>query len=210
MDRLQKQFEADPWPVVGFLTTEHTTLTSLRSAAISEANGRVSAYLATVSASLITLGFIASDRGFDTTFYVVGAVLLALLLLIGIVTFTRCLQTSVEDLQLVTRIERLRATYLELAPGLNDRFAPTIGNAADPRSGSGMDAPGWWQLGLTLAGLVGIVTSFVGGALLAFVVYLAVGGVAAAWLGGVVAFCLGMIIHTRIQARAFVQRAPSA
>jgi hypothetical protein len=205
LDDLREQFEKDPWPVVGFLTTEHNTLISLRSASISESSSRVSAYLTTLSASLVTLGFVASSgEGFSDSFFRMGAVLLGVLTALGMVTFQRCLQTSVEDIRLARRIELLRATYLDLAPGLQGRLRePEAFDFDSARKAVGMSTRGHWQLLLTLAGLVSVINAVVLGAFAAFVAQLLGAGGAVDWTVGVVVALVHLAAQTTIQSRAF-------
>lgn len=170
IEELRKQFADDPWPIVGFLTTEHSTLVSLRAASIAESSSRVSALLAALSASLVALGFVAaSTDGFGTGFYAMGAVAFALLTALGLMTFGRCLQTSIEDLREARRVERVRSTYLALAPGLRRILRPPYLEGRDAaRRSAGMDARGKAQFFFSLVSLVGVVNVVVIGALVAF------------------------------------------
>src|ERR1700744_2444310 len=112
---LRRQFEKDPWPVVGFLTAEHTSLTSSRAASVAEGGARVSTYLTTVSASLVALGFVAAGtNGFDRAFFGFGAAVLGVCTLVGLLTFWRCVQISVDDLHMLSRVERVRWAYIML------------------------------------------------------------------------------------------------
>jgi hypothetical protein len=52
---------------ITLLTTEHYNLQTSRAATISEANGRASIFLGSVSAGLIALGFQGGDRSAATT-----------------------------------------------------------------------------------------------------------------------------------------------
>src|SRR6476646_39060 len=138
---LRQQFASDPWPVVGFTTAEHSNLTSRRGTLTSETTGRVAAYLSTLSAGLIALGFVGGGGGghFGNAFFAFGSVALALTALVGIVTFLRCVQGSVEDVVLGERVERVRRAYLELLPGLVDYLeAPLDTSHGDARSASTM------------------------------------------------------------------------
>jgi hypothetical protein len=203
---LSEQFASDPWPVVGFTTTEHNNLTSRRGTLTSETTGRVAAYLSTLSASLVALGFVGGGSGghFGDAFFAFGAVALALTALVGIVTFLRCLQGSVEDVVLGERVERVRRVYLELLPSLVDYLeAPLDTSHGDASSAAGMTGRYRWQLALTMAGLVTIVNSALIGLLVGFLLQL--WGVAPEilWPAGALVALLSAVVHFSAQQRSF-------
>jgi len=204
-NELLDQFHNDPWPIVGFLTTEHTTLVGLRAASIAESSSRVSALLTAFSASLVALGFVASSTGgFGTGFFAMGALVFGLLVALGVMTFGRCLQTSIEDLRLARRIELVRSTYLALAPGLRDRLRPPETQGPDAaRLSTGMDARGKWQLLLTLAGLVSVINGVVAGAAVAFCAELLSAPRPITWSIGFVTGAAATAAETWLQSRAF-------
>lgn len=85
-------------PAATFATTEHFNLQTARALTVSEANGRAAIYLATPSSSLIALAFIGQVAEFHTAFYASALILLPVLAFVGVVTFLRLVQSSVEDL----------------------------------------------------------------------------------------------------------------
>lgn len=205
---LESQFEKDPWPVVGFLTAEHSSLTTTRSATITEANSRVSSYLTTLSASLVALGFVAAGPGgFAPAFFGFGAALLAMSAVVGVITFIRCVQISVDDLHMLARIERLRNVYVTLLPGLERSLHQPSGPDADVRRRGSMSAGDWaprptaTQLLLTMAGLVGVVNSAVIGATAACLVQTVFQTPWASWTVGPVTGVLSAIFHPIKQMR---------
>jgi hypothetical protein len=201
---LREQFASDPWPVVGFTTTEHSNLTNRRGTLTSETTGRVAAYLSTLSASLVALGFVGGGGDFRDDFFAFGAVALSITALVGIVTFLRCLQGSVEDVVLGQRIERVRRAYLELVPGLVDHIeGPLDTSLDDARRASGMTGPSGWQLALTMAGLVSIVNSALIGVVVGFLLQLAGADPAIVWSAGAVVVLVAAVIHLRVQQRSF-------
>lgn len=202
-DDLHAQFAADPWPVVGFLTTEHTTLTSMRAATVAEASARLTSFLGALSAALVAVGFVANaSGGFGRPLHAFGAATSAIVAVIGVLTFARCVQSSIEDLRLLRRIERVRAVYLELAPGIAGRLAPPVTADADAlRHAHGMQAGSWTQLLLTMAGLVGVVTSTAVAAGVGFVVRLVVEPAAAGWAAAAGAGCAALAAHLAFQMR---------
>src|SRR3954454_8997419 len=104
--------------VVAFVTTEHFTLQGARSQTVSEATGRASIFLASVSGGLVALGLVATAAHVGTAFYVFGLILLPTLAFVGFVTFERVLQTGIEDRGYAQRIARLRGYYFDNAPEL--------------------------------------------------------------------------------------------
>jgi hypothetical protein len=140
-------------PAATFATTEHFNLQTARAVTVSEANGRASIYLAAVSSNLIALAFIAQVSGLGGAFYAFALILLPVLAFIGLVTFRRLVQSSIEEMAYAYRIGLLRSFYLRVSPELE----PYIVVARGTRSA----APGAWQLTLTTAGMVAVVNSVV-------------------------------------------------
>ena len=81
-----------------FASTEHFTLQTARSTTVTEASSRVLGFLAVLSRSLIALAFIGQMAELGSPFYVFALVLLRTLSFIGIVTFHRVAQITIEDL----------------------------------------------------------------------------------------------------------------
>jgi hypothetical protein len=147
------------------LVTEHFVQGSARAATITEANGRAAIYLSAVSSGLVAFGFLAQGARRLDPF--VAAVLPALFIL-GIFTFVRLVQNSIESAVLTLQIQRIRGYYRTLAPeaeqffdapGTDDALAvamATSGNRASPV-----------QMLYTAASMIAAVNSILGGAGLA-------------------------------------------
>jgi hypothetical protein len=140
-------------PAAAFATTEHFNLQTARALTVSEANGRASVYLAALSGHLIALAFIGQSSALGAPFYAFALILLPVLAYMGVVTFLRLVQSSIEDLAYAQRIALLRRYYLRTAPELEPYFV------VDREPGS--VAPTAWQLTLTAAGMVAVVNSVV-------------------------------------------------
>ena len=149
-------------PAATFATTERFNLQTARAITVSEANGRASIYLAALSSNLIALAFIGQMSRLGVAFYVFALILLPVLAFVGVVTFLRLVQSSLEDIAYAHRIGLLRNFYLRLSPELE----PYIVLARGTRSA----APTAWQLTLTAAGMVAVVNSVVVGACAGLVV----------------------------------------
>jgi hypothetical protein len=147
-------------PAATFATTEHFNLQTARAITVSEATGRASIFLAAVSSTLIALAFIGQMSRLGTAFYAFGLILLPVLAFVGMVTFQRLVQSSLEDIAYAERIARLRRFYVDLAPELE----PYVVVVRDPRAGAAPLAPSGRQLALTTAGMVAVVNAVVTGA----------------------------------------------
>jgi hypothetical protein len=148
-------------PAAAFATTEHFNLQTARAITVSEANGRASIYLAALSSNLIALAFIGQTSRLGMAFYVFALILLPVLAFIGVVTFSRLVQSSIEDIAYAHRIGLLRGFYLRLSPELE----PYLVVVREAPSATPYDrerhAPSAWQLTLTAAGMVAVVNSVV-------------------------------------------------
>jgi hypothetical protein len=148
-------------PAVTFATTEHFNLQTARAVTVSEANGRASIYLAALSGNLIALAFVGQMSRLGAAFYAFALILLPVLAFVGVVTFLRLVQSSIEDLAYAHRIALLRSFYLEVSPELEPYLVAVSGTrSAAPFDGEKFPASAW-QLTLTTAGMVAVVNSVV-------------------------------------------------
>ena len=173
MPSLAQRLGARLGPASTFATTEHFNLQTARSITVSEANGRASIYLAALSSNLIALAFIGQMSRLGAAFYAFALILLPVLVFVGVVTFLRLVQASLEDLAFAHRIARLRDLYLRLSPEL-EPYVLVVRGEASASSERARPTPTAWQLTLTAAGMVAVVNS---------VVVAAVAGVALAAAG---------------------------
>jgi hypothetical protein len=148
-------------PAATFATTEHFNLQTARALTVSEANGRASIYLAALSSNLIALAFIGQMSRLGEAFYAFALILLPVLALVGVVTFRRLVQSSIEDMAYAHRIGLLRSFYLRLSPELEPYIVVVRATrSAAPLSREAL-APSAGQLMLTTAGMVAVVNSVV-------------------------------------------------
>ena len=106
------------------LTTEHFVLQSAASSTISEASARSSLYMLSLSSSLVAIGFTAQSREVFIPF--VSALIPAVFLL-GLFTVMRLVDTSLEYMQYLTGIARIRSYYRTLGPEAAVHFAAERG-----------------------------------------------------------------------------------
>src|SRR5215471_15479530 len=163
----QKSRELSP-QLVSIMTTEHYNLQTGRAMTISDANGRASLFLGTVSTSLVALAFVGglsrSGAGVGQAFYLFGLVLFPSLAFLGLVTFERVLQSGIEDLRYARGINRIRHLYQEHAPEMRPYF---VLSAHDDEVGvMGNSAMHWgvWQTFLSTAGMIAVINSVIVGA----------------------------------------------
>lgn len=148
-------------PAATFATTEHFNLQTARSLTVSESNGRANIYLAALSSNLIALALIAQVSGLGQAFYVFALILLPVLAFLGVVTFLRLVQSSIEEIAYAHRIGLLRDFYLRHSPELEPYMVVVReGSSTVPSSGATL-GPSAWQLTLTTAGMIAVVNSVV-------------------------------------------------
>jgi hypothetical protein len=158
--------------LLSILVTEHFTLQVARSAAISDANGRASFFLGTLSGAVVALAFMAQLTGLAMQFTVFALVLLPTMLFIGLVTFERLVQLQLENLNCVRAINRIRHYYMEVAPEIAPHM--TLSPFDDMRGmmtslGSYRERLEWWQIFVTNAGMIAVVDAILAGVIAALV-----------------------------------------
>jgi hypothetical protein len=160
--------------IIAMLVTEHFTLQGARSATISDANGRTSFLLGTLSGVVVALAFVAQISGMGDTFFLFAIVMLPSLLFIGLASFERLIQLGVENIRCVVAINRIRHYYLEVAPELRPHF--TLSPHDDPRGvlaslGSLRAKARPWDIFVTNAGMVAVLDALVSGVIAALVAW---------------------------------------
>jgi hypothetical protein len=190
--------------ILQFMTTEHFTLQTAKSATVAEANGRSALFMGSVSSAVVALAFIGQVSGMGEAFFLFGLVLFPSLFFLGVVTFDRVLQTALEDWVYTCEINRIRHYYAELAPEIKPYF---IQSTHDDESGAlqGMGInPTRWQYFLTSSGMVavinGILAGVFAGLLFRFAFSLPIYVDAAL---GIAVFVVCLIIHNRYQLKKF-------
>jgi hypothetical protein len=112
------------------LATEHWSLLATRSTTQSEVLSRITTFLMLVSASIVSLALIGQVTRFDQRFITFALVLLGMVVLVGTLTQLRVGNANIEDLAHVIGMNRLRAAYLELDPGI-ERYLVTSAHDDD-------------------------------------------------------------------------------
>jgi hypothetical protein len=117
-------------------------------------------FLAAVSGGLVALGLVATASNLGSAFYGFSLVLLPTLAFVGLVTFGRALQSSIEDTEYARRIALLRGYYLEHAP----EIGPYLVSSPAAEQLLMQRVPGdRWQGYRTVAGMVAVITAVLAG-----------------------------------------------
>lgn len=152
------------------LVTEHFVLQSAASTTVSESSSRASLFMVTLSSSLITLGFVSQSRTMLVPFV---ATIVPAVVLLGVFTILRLVDTGVQNIEILSRIAAIRAHYRTLGP----QGPAMFGQWGADRAGAGealatMAMQRSWLVGLyTTASMIAAVNSLVLGV-----------GVALAWV----------------------------
>jgi hypothetical protein len=128
------------------LTTEHFVLQTAANAATSEAGSRASLYLLSLSSALVATGFVSQSR--DVLVPFVATVLPALFML-GLFTVLRLVDATLEYMESLVGIARIRTYYRTLTPEAAEHFSAEFGRWPETR-----EAPA-----LRLGQLVGFITT---------------------------------------------------
>lgn len=104
------------------LSTEHWSLLASRSIAWNEIFSRAGMLLSTVTGAIIALALVADASNFGSGFRQFALVILPVVLFIGIGTLVAIGAAQYHDALCVMGMNRIRATYVELAPDLEPLF----------------------------------------------------------------------------------------
>jgi hypothetical protein len=193
------------------LTTEQFNLQTARMGTIAEANGRSTLYLGTLSSAVIALAFVGQASRLGDAFHLFALALLPPVFLLGVFSYLRLVQTSIEDMVYAVGTIRIRQYFLGLDPAAVPFFPPTDPLGMTKLERIGVVATGPLQLLLTAASMVGCINAIVGGVAVALALHLlpevtvvlaAVTGVLVAL--GLAALCFGYQVRRFRRAAAVV------
>jgi hypothetical protein len=166
------------------LVTEHFVLQSASSSTISESGSRVSIYLSALSSGLVAIGFASTSRqALESLAFTV----LPVVFVLGCFTIVRLVDTGVANVLAQRRMDLIRLYYAALHPSA----APYFG-AENPGAGGHGVRYGRWSFLYTMASMVIVVNSVVGGAAVALAVALAAKAVSP--VPAVAGFAVGLIL----------------
>lgn len=174
---------------VQIMATEHWSLLASRSLVYNEAFTRGGMFLTFLSTSFVALALLAQAMTFGDQFLTVAAIVLAFDLVIGLTTYFRISGANMDDMRAVHGMARIRHGYTEIAPIVAPYFTtPTnddVESVLSAYGGPSASGIGLILYGLTTSGgMIGLITSMVGG-VLAAVLGLILGGPdgLAVWIG---------------------------
>jgi hypothetical protein len=184
------------------LVTEHFVLQGARGTLTAESASRAALYLASLTGSLIALGFVARDAAVLGPF---AAAVLPALLVLGEFTYWRLVRAGVEDLHHSWEMRRIRAYYRQLVPPGLPFFADA--RLRDPT------APGKQFMGvrvrdlnvlLTASSMVAAINSMLAGAAVALAGH-AIVNLSAGWAVGLASLIAAVLylVHTRVAIREY-------
>ena len=194
---------SDPRAIT-ILSTEHWSLLSARSLAYNEAFARGGMFLSFLSMSFVALALLSQAMSFGDQFLTVAAIVLTFDLVIGLTTYGRIMGANVDDLRAVHGMARIRHGYTEIAPIVTRYFTSATHDDINSLMGAYGDPPAGYissvLYGLTTSGgMVGLITSMVGGVLAGVVaLMLGVSGGLAVWIGvaGAMLVLLALVLLT--------------
>jgi hypothetical protein len=152
------------------LTTEHFTLQTARAVSVNEGNGRTALYIGALSSTLVALALVAQRSPLGQLFYVVTLTVLPAVFFLGLVTYVRVLQGSVEDIIYAMAINRIRHYYTTIDPSQahyfllsgSDDFRGALANMSLRDS--------WTQFLFTMPSAVALINGLLGGVTVALAV----------------------------------------
>ena len=148
------------------LVTEHFVLQSAASSTISESGSRVAIHLSALSSGLVAIGFASSSHH---ALAALAFTVLPTVFALGWFTIVRLIDTSVANVVSLRRIELIRGYYASIVPSAAAYFEPD-----EPMTGTQGVRYGRWSFLFTMASMVIVVNSVLGGATVALVGTLAV------------------------------------
>jgi hypothetical protein len=153
-------------------------------------------YLGSLSAALVSLGFVAQISATGDTFRVFALVVLPTLFALGVFTFVRLVESAVEDIYYGRAINRIRTYYLEQA-GPEARWFMLEGHDDVPGVLRNMGlTPSGHQLYFTASSAIAVVNSVVGGAAVGIAIWVALdASLAAAAIVGAVVLAFSATAH---------------
>lgn len=143
------------------MTTEHFVLQTAASSTISEASARSSLYVFSLSSALVAMGFTSQSREVFIPF--VAAVLPAVFLL-GVFTIVRLVDTSLENMQYLAGIARIRSYYRSLGPEAAAYFAADKGRWPEGKSVPALQLGSLFAFLGTTASMIAFINNFLAGA----------------------------------------------
>lgn len=157
------------------LTTEHFTLQTARAVAVNEGNGRTALYIGALSSTLVALALVAQRSPLGEVFYAVALTVLPAVLFLGLVTYVRVLQSSIEDILYARAINRIRHYYTEIDPSQAHYFLLSGRDDFRGALANMCIRDNWIQFLFTMPSAVAVINALLAGVTVALALVTAVG-----------------------------------
>jgi hypothetical protein len=187
------------------LTTEHFTLQTARAVAVNEGNGRTALYVGALSSTLVALALVAQRSPLGEVFFVVALTVLPAVFFLGLVTYVRVLQSSVEDLIYARAINRIRHYYTEIDPTRAHYFLLSGRDDVRGALANMCLRDSWTQFLFTLPSAVAVINGLLGGVTVALAVATAGTPLPLTVLSGMASGTLVLAVHVAYQVRRFAR-----
>lgn len=113
------------------LATEHWSLLASRTTTQNEVLTRIAIFLTIVSAGLVSLALVGQATTFSSAFIGFAITVLGFVILVGVLTELRVRTVAMEDLMYVLAMNRLRAAYTEIDPGIGPYLMSSVHDDLD-------------------------------------------------------------------------------
>jgi hypothetical protein len=186
------------------LTTEHFTLQTARAVAVNESNGRTALYVGALSSTLVALALVAQRAPLGDLFHVAALTVGPAVFFLGLVTYVRVLQSSIEDILYARAINRIRHYYTEIDPQQAHYF---LLSGRDDVRGALQNMylrDSWIQLLFTLPSAVAMINALLAGVAVALAIVTAAGApLPFTVLAGMASGTTVLALHLVYQVRRF-------
>ncbi len=183
-----------------FLATEHSTLQAARSALVAESVGRISSFLTTVSAGMVTLALVFQISRFGELFILFSMILIAALGVVGISAYVRVVQLDFADIVYVSAINRIRHFYLQTTPEIRQHLSfPAFDDERSVSRARVVYTSFFWTVLSYPAGLILVINSLLAGALCSLIIIaLFPVHILPSAAAGIIVFLLAAVVQYRL------------
>jgi hypothetical protein len=186
------------------LTTEHFTLQTARAVAVNEGNGRTALYIGALSSTLVALALVAQRSPLGRLFHVVALTVGPAVFFLGLVTYVRVLQSSIEDILYARAINRIRHHYTEIDPTRAHYFLHSDRDDVHGALANMCLRDSWSQFLFTLPSAVAVINALLAGTTVAVAVVTAAGApLPVTVLAGMASGTTVLALHLVFQVRRF-------
>lgn len=159
-----QQSRSTPADLMSAIVTEHFVLQTVASTATAEEGSRATLYVMALSSCLVAIGFAAQT---PEAFVPLVAVILPALVVLGIFTMVRLVDTGVQNMQARAGIERIRRFYRALTPEAA-AYIPSWGGTDDDTTEAAAALSiahrhNWLVGFFTIAGMIAVINGIVVG-----------------------------------------------